>query len=105
MNPNVATTKRSAFIDRRSIHDRRQAHDLQYFEKDFIERREFKYRRWKTERRIGWIRAGKWNSVYPWMTLEKPGVAHNVVIRKEYLQLAEIVENHTNFGDGDKKKH
>ena len=69
---------RRSHIDRRYVNERRQIHDLNYFEDDGIERREFKGafidRRSEIEQRTGWVRAGKWFSVYPWITLDKPGV-------------------------------
>jgi len=61
-------------IDGRCVNERRQIYDLNYFEDDGVERREFIDRRSEIEQRTRWVRAGKWFSVYPWMTLDKPGV-------------------------------
>jgi hypothetical protein len=56
--------RRRSSIDRRSGVDRRKTHNLDYFLKGGVERRSWKERRSGDERRVGWIRAGKWNSVY-----------------------------------------
>ena len=73
----MPTTRRS-HIDRRCVDERRKIHDLNYFEDDGPERREFEGafidRRSEIEQRTRWVRAGKWLSVYPWRTLYKPGI-------------------------------
>lgn len=56
--------RRRSAIDRRSGADRRKTHNLDYFLKGGVERRSWKERRSEGERRAGWIRVGKWNSVY-----------------------------------------
>jgi hypothetical protein len=56
--------RRRSAIDRRSGADRREAHNLDYFLKGGVERRSWKERRSERERRAGWVRAGKWNSVF-----------------------------------------
>lgn len=51
-------------IDRREEEDRRKAHDLEHFENADVELREFKERRTPEERRSGWLRIGRWVSVF-----------------------------------------
>ena len=54
--------QRSGF-DRRLDEDRRVIHDLNYFENGGVERRLNRERRHSPEKRLGWRRVGKWNSV------------------------------------------
>ena len=51
-------------IDRRSDRDRRQSYSLDYFLNGGKERRKYGERRVLQERRVGWVRVSKWNSVY-----------------------------------------
>lgn len=53
-----------SLIERRTGRDRRQAYDINYFEKNGIERRKGSERRRLSEKRKGWIRAEKWRSVF-----------------------------------------
>jgi hypothetical protein len=55
--------RRNFDIDRRSGEDRRRLYDLDYFSNGGVERRTLKERRSLVERRIGWVRIGKWLSV------------------------------------------
>jgi hypothetical protein len=54
---------RRSRIDRRSLSDRRVAHDLDYLSGGGIERRSWKERRSSAEQRKGWLRAEAWSSV------------------------------------------
>jgi hypothetical protein len=56
--------RRRSSVDRRSGVDRRKTHNLDYFLKGGVERRNWKERRSEGERRVGWVRVGTWNSVY-----------------------------------------
>jgi hypothetical protein len=56
--------RRTYRIDRRSGVDRRKIHDLNYFIIGGLERRKFKERRWKGERRKNWVRVDEWISVF-----------------------------------------
>ena len=52
-------------IDRRSLHDRRQVHSVDYFLMGGIERRKIRNRRKnKIERRENWVRITEWTSVF-----------------------------------------
>ena len=53
------------FIDRRSGEDRREAYDLDYFQKEGFERRVGGERRKDEERRDSCIRVSKWTSICP----------------------------------------
>ena len=53
--------KRSG-VDRRSGEERRKVYSFDYFSKGGVERRHFKERRSKKERRRGWIRVSDWSS-------------------------------------------
>ena len=55
--------KRS-LIDRRSGEDKREVHDLDYFENYGAENRKYSERRTPGERRSDWVRVNKWSSVY-----------------------------------------
>jgi hypothetical protein len=54
---------RSSF-DRRSGVDRRNVHDLDYFQQGGVERRSWKERRSNEERRKNWVRVAEWASVF-----------------------------------------
>ena len=57
-------SKRS-FVDRRCGEDKRESHNLDYFENNGIEKRKYQERRTPGERRQSdWVRVGKWYSVY-----------------------------------------
>ena len=58
----VKKTISGIYTDRRSLKDRRRAHDLDYFLKGGVERRAWKERRSLVERRSGWFRVSKWAS-------------------------------------------
>lgn len=51
-------------IDRRSGFDRREVHDLDYFQQGGVERRSWKERRSNEERRKNWVRGAEWASVF-----------------------------------------
>ena len=53
-----------SLIERRIRKDRRHAYDLNYFNKNGIERRKGDERRRLLEKRKGWVRAEKWRSVF-----------------------------------------
>lgn len=53
---------RSSAFDRRSGSDRRKAYRLGFFNRGAVERRAGKERRATAERRLGWVRIGKWDS-------------------------------------------
>jgi hypothetical protein len=50
--------------EQRTDDDRRALHDLEYFMNSDTERRDFRERRTDPERRSGWVRVGKWVSVF-----------------------------------------
>jgi hypothetical protein len=50
-------------VDRRTGDDRRDVHDLEYFESDGHERRSGKERRVLPEKRTGWVRVSRWHSI------------------------------------------
>ena len=54
--------RRLSGIDRRSVEDRRQIYDVDYFFEGGIERRSWKNRRWQEERRMQWRRISEWAS-------------------------------------------
>ena len=56
--------RRGYRIDRRSGIDRRKMHDLNYFIRGGVERREFRERRSQAERRKNWVRVDEWISVF-----------------------------------------
>lgn len=49
--------------DRRDTEERRQVHDLSYFENGGVERRSGRERRTEPERRAGWVRVSQWHSI------------------------------------------
>ncbi len=55
---------RQSRLDRRSGEDRRKTYSLDYFVKGGKERRQAEERRYKGERRNGWLRIDKWYSVF-----------------------------------------
>ncbi len=57
-------SKKRYGIDRRSENDNRRAYDLNYFLDGGIERRRNRERRRPIERRVGWVKADDWKSVY-----------------------------------------
>ena len=58
------TERRGYRIDRRSGVDRRKIHDLNYFIRGGVERRNFRERRSQMERRENWVRVDDWISVF-----------------------------------------
>ena len=54
--------KRRLEIDRRSGFDRREVHDLEYFERGGVERRAMHEKRQMNERRVDWLRISPWSS-------------------------------------------
>lgn len=56
--------KQRSTIERRTTQDRRSAYDLDYFDKEGVERRKGDERRKRTEKRTDWVRAEKWRSVF-----------------------------------------
>ncbi|MBW1892792.1 MAG: hypothetical protein JRF40_02200 [Deltaproteobacteria bacterium] len=56
--------RQRSLIERRIRKDRRSAYDLNYFNKNGIERRKGDERRRLLEKRNGWVRAEKWRSVF-----------------------------------------
>jgi len=59
----MESTKRYG-IDRRSEDDKRRVYDLNYFLDGGVERRSGRERRGIGERRVGWVKADDWKSVY-----------------------------------------
>ena len=55
--------KRNSGFDRRSGADRRKVYRLGFLVKGGVERRNGRERRARDERRQGWVRVGRWNSV------------------------------------------
>lgn len=58
------TEEKRLLGEQRTDNDRRRLHDLEYFMNNDDERRTFQERRSDSERRSGWIRIGKWVSVF-----------------------------------------
>ena len=50
-------------VDRRDSEDRRQIHDLGYFDGGGMERRIGEERRESGEKRAGWVRISQWSSI------------------------------------------
>ena len=59
-------------LDRRACDDRREVHDLRFFEEDEQERRSGKEQRVLPEQRAGWVRVGKWQSICIGSVTDKP---------------------------------
>ena len=57
----MASKKRSG-QDRRRGKDRREVYDLEHFLKGGKERRIWVERRWRAEKRKGWVRVSRWSS-------------------------------------------
>jgi hypothetical protein len=71
--------RRGYRIDRRSGEDRRKVHNLNYFIRGGVERRNFKERRSQAERRKNWLRVDEWVSVFVGQT-----------IRPNYLRISNL---------------
>jgi hypothetical protein len=56
--------RRCSGVDRRTIRDRRRVRNFGRFFYRGSERRDRKERRSPRERRVGWVRMGKWSSVF-----------------------------------------
>ena len=63
--------KRRSGVDRRTCDDRREVHDLGFFEKGEQERRSGKEQRVLPEQRDGWVRVSQWHSIRVGSAAEK----------------------------------
>jgi hypothetical protein len=61
--PQKEKRKKDPYLDRRTVEDRREAYDIDYFADAGTERRNGKDRRKPQERRKGCVKVSKWSSV------------------------------------------
>jgi hypothetical protein len=67
---------RHFIVDRRFGGERRRMYNLDYFLKGGVERRSWKERRKKDERREGWMRISKWSSVSPQLSARTTSLSY-----------------------------